>query len=155
MYFFVASRWPKKNSKLFISNSLSGVVWAIWNKLGASSGKDHPVDPGLRVSSMQLQRFATPAGVKHWQLPVITQRRTGINLPKNTFFFLVQSVTYYHVPAITKRSCWSHFAGDPKARYSHTALFWKGNLCYKWKTLYNNNAAAKGDRMMHLVKIPA
>lgn len=108
---FVASRWPKRNSKVFISNSLSGVTWEIWNKLGASPRKDHPVDSWLLVSSKQLLLFATPAGVKHWQLPVIRQRRTGINLPKNTFF-LVQSAMYYHVQAITKRSCWSHFAGE-------------------------------------------
>lgn len=125
---FVACRGPKRNSKLFISNSLSGVIWAIWNKLGASPRKDHPVDPWLLVSSKQLVLFATPAGVKHWQLPVIIQRWTGINLPKNTFFFfflIVQSAMYYRIQAITKKEllislCWEIQRLDAVTQYS----FW-------------------------------
>lgn len=127
---FVASSWPKRNSKLFISNSLSGVIWAIWNKLGATPRKDHPVDPWLLVSSEQLVLFATPAGVKQWQLPVIIQSQTGINLPKKTIFFFiffpVQHAIYYHVWAITKRSCWSHFADGMQRLDAVTWLsFWR------------------------------
>lgn len=123
---FVASTWPKRNSKLFISHSLSGVIWAIWNKLGASPRKDHPVDPWLVVRSKQLVLFATPAGGKHWQLPVIIQGRTGINLPKNTFCFLSTKCNVLSRSSITKRSCWSHFAGETQRLDAVTRhSFWR------------------------------
>lgn len=111
------------------------------------------------VSPKQQMLCITPASVKQWQLPVIIQSRTGVNLPKNTFFPsppLVQHAIYYHVPAITKGSCWSRFAGEIQRLASLTwhSPFYKDHSCSKRETPKMTTPLAKGDRMMHLANPP-